>query len=101
MFALISGLLTGYSLIIAIGAQNAFLIRQGLTRKYTAMIILQATASDVFLISVGTLGLGTLVVQLPWFLEIYPLGWCCLPAVVRNQLGAKGVCLRKPCCDFY
>ena len=70
MFALISGLFTGFSLIIAIGAQNAFLIRQGLTRKYSAMVIVMASVGDAILISLGTLGLGALVTHMPVFLEV-------------------------------
>lgn len=70
MFALLSGLLTGFSLIIAIGAQNAFLIRQGLTRKYSWTVIIIASLGDALLISVGTLGLGALVTHIPWFLEL-------------------------------
>jgi len=70
MFALLSGLVTGFSLIIAIGAQNAFLIRQGLTRKFSGMVILMAAAGDALLICLGTLGLGALVTHIPVFLEI-------------------------------
>ena len=70
MFALLSGLLTGFSLIMAIGAQNAFLIRQGLTRKYSGMVIVMASVGDAILISLGTLGVGTLVTHLPVFLEV-------------------------------
>jgi len=70
MFALLSGVLTGFSLIIAIGAQNAFLIRQGLTRKYSGMVIVMAALGDALLISLGTLGLGALVTHLPVFLEV-------------------------------
>ena len=70
MFAFLSGLLTGFSLIVAIGAQNAFLIRQGLTRKYSGMVIVIASLGDALLISIGTLGLGALVTHIPVFLEI-------------------------------
>jgi L-lysine exporter family protein LysE/ArgO len=70
VFALLSGLLTGFSLIIAIGAQNAFLIRQGLTRKYSWTVITIASLGDALLISLGTLGLGALVTHIPWFLEV-------------------------------
>ena len=70
MFALISGIVTGFSLIIAIGAQNAFLIRQGLTRKYSGMVIVIASVGDAVLISLGTLGLGALVTHVPVFLEV-------------------------------
>jgi L-lysine exporter family protein LysE/ArgO len=70
MFALLSGMLTGFSLIIAIGAQNAFLIRQGLARKYSGMVIVIASLGDALLISLGTLGLGALVTHIPVFLEV-------------------------------
>ena len=70
MVALLSGLLTAFSLIIAIGAQNAFLIRQGLTRKYSGMIIVIAVVADGFLMVLGTLGLGALATRIPLFLEI-------------------------------
>ncbi len=55
---------------MAIGAQNAFLIRQGLTRKYSGMVIVMASVGDAVLISLGTLGVGTLVTHLPVFLEV-------------------------------
>ena len=70
MFALFSGMLTGWGLIIAIGAQNAFLIRQGLTRKYIWMVIIVASASDAILIALGTLGLGAIITKLPVALEV-------------------------------
>jgi L-lysine exporter family protein LysE/ArgO len=39
MLALLPGFLTGLSLIIAIGAQNAFVIRQGLTRHHVLLVV--------------------------------------------------------------
>ncbi|CAB4633163.1 unannotated protein [freshwater metagenome] len=70
MIALLPGLLTGLSLIIAIGAQNAFVIRQGLTRKHVLLVVLICATSDAFLIVLGIAGLGTLIAGLPWLLEI-------------------------------
>ena len=61
MFALIPGLLTGFSLIIAIGAQNAFVIRQGLTKKYVLLTVLICAFSDALLIIFGASGLGALI----------------------------------------
>lgn len=61
MFAIIPGLLTGFSLIIAIGAQNAFVIRQGLTKKYVLLTVLICAFSDAFLIILGASGLGALI----------------------------------------
>ena len=61
MFAIIPGLLTGFSLIIAIGAQNAFVIRQGLTKKYVLLTVLICSFSDALLIILGASGLGALI----------------------------------------
>jgi L-lysine exporter family protein LysE/ArgO len=70
MTALVPGFLTGLSLIMAIGAQNAFVIRQGLTRKYVFLVVAICALSDAFLILLGVAGLGALISSLPWLLEI-------------------------------
>ena len=61
MFAIIPGLLAGFSLIIAIGAQNAFVIRQGLTKKFVLLTVLICAFSDALLIALGASGLGALI----------------------------------------
>ena len=61
MLAIIPGFLTGLSLIIAIGAQNAFEIRQGLTKKYVLLTVLICAVSDALLIALGASGLGALI----------------------------------------
>jgi L-lysine exporter family protein LysE/ArgO len=70
MLAFLPGLLTGLSLIIAIGAQNAFVIRQGLTRKYVLMVVLVCIISDWALMAAGVAGLGALILQVAWLLEV-------------------------------
>ncbi len=70
MLALLPGFLTGLSLIVAIGAQNAFVIRQGLTRKYVLLAVMVCMVSDWILIAAGVAGLGALIVQLGWLLEV-------------------------------
>jgi len=70
MFAFLPGFLTGLSLIIAIGAQNAFVIRQGLTKKHVLLVVLICAVSDALLIFLGVAGLGALISGLPWLLEI-------------------------------
>jgi L-lysine exporter family protein LysE/ArgO len=70
MLAFLPGLLTGLSLIIAIGAQNAFVIRQGLTRKYVLMTVLFCTLSDIALMTAGVAGLGAIILQAGWLLEV-------------------------------
>ena len=70
MQAALAGLLTGLSLIVAIGAQNAFVLRQGLLRKHVLVIVVICALSDAFLITLGVLGLGSLISALPWLLEV-------------------------------
>ena len=56
---LLKGLGFGTSLIVAIGSQNAFVLRQGLRREHVLWVALISSLGDVLLISLGTLGLGT------------------------------------------
>ena len=80
MFAIFPGLLAGFSLIIAIGAQNAFVIRQGLTKKFVLLTVLICAFSDAILIALGASGLGALIKSnknilefVRWFGVIYLL----------------------------
>ncbi len=59
----IEGFLLGGGLIIAIGAQNAFVLRQGLLRSHVFILCLICALSDALLIAVGVAGLGTLIEQ--------------------------------------
>ena len=63
--AALSGLGFGLSLIIAIGAQNAFVLRQGLRAEHVTAIVAICALSDVVLIAAGVAGLGALVRALP------------------------------------
>ncbi|MFC5179449.1 LysE/ArgO family amino acid transporter [Nocardioides taihuensis] len=67
--AAVAGLLTGLSLIVAIGAQNAYVLRQGLTRDHVGVVVAICTVSDVVLIVAGVAGIGTLVERAPWAVE--------------------------------
>ncbi|MFM6840802.1 MAG: LysE/ArgO family amino acid transporter [Candidatus Planktophila sp.] len=69
MSAFIPGLLSGLSLIIAIGAQNAFVIRQGLTRKHVFLVVAICALSDIALIFLGAAGLGKLIQSAPSLME--------------------------------
>ena len=60
-----AGLGTGLSLIIAIGAQNAYVLRQGVRREHVGTIVTICAASDVALITAGVGGLGALVKSMP------------------------------------
>lgn len=72
--AALSGLGFGLSLIVAIGAQNAFVLRQGLRREYVTAIVAVCTASDAILITAGVGGLGTLVRAAPVLLTVARVG---------------------------
>ena len=68
--ATVTGLLTGLSLIIAIGAQNAFVLRQGLARDRVGLVVAICALSDVVLICAGVAGIGTLVENAGWALDV-------------------------------
>ena len=69
-----TGLLTGLALIVAIGAQNAFVLRQGVRREHVGAVVLVCMASDAVLILAGTAGVGALVQAVPWLLEVLRWG---------------------------
>jgi L-lysine exporter family protein LysE/ArgO len=68
--ALLSGLGAGLSLIVAIGAQNAFVLRQGLRREHVLPIVLICIVSDAVLMLLGVAGIGGLTQAAPLAVEI-------------------------------
>jgi L-lysine exporter family protein LysE/ArgO len=67
--ASVTGLLTGLSLIVAIGAQNAFVLRQGLRRAHVGAIVTVCILSDVALTLAGVSGIGAVVQHADWALQ--------------------------------
>jgi L-lysine exporter family protein LysE/ArgO len=67
MYSLFSGFAVSFSLILAVGAQNAFVLRQGLRRAHVFWIALACSVLDAILICVGILGFGALATAAPWF----------------------------------
>lgn len=63
--AAVEGFLLGASLIIAIGAQNAFVLRQGLVKRHVFAVAAVCSISDAILIAAGVGGLGLLIRQAP------------------------------------
>ncbi len=61
-----TGLMMGLSLIVAIGAQNAFVLRQGLMRQHVFAVCLACSLSDAALILLGVTSLGQISGALPW-----------------------------------
>ncbi len=65
--AAVNGYLVALSLILAIGAQNAFVLRQGLRREHVGPVVAVCALSDAVLIAAGVAGFGSLSAALPWF----------------------------------
>ena len=65
VLAAVAGLLTGAGLIIAIGPQNVFILRQGVARAHVVPVVVVCAISDVVLIVAGVAGLGALVAAHP------------------------------------
>jgi L-lysine exporter family protein LysE/ArgO len=65
-----TGLGSAASLIIAIGAQNAFVLRQGIRRQHVLPVVVICVLSDAILIAAGVAGIGVLVKSAPLALEI-------------------------------
>ena len=66
----LAGLGLGLGLIVAIGAQNAFVLRQGIRREHVLAAVLICIASDAVLIVAGVAGAGALFTALPWLVTV-------------------------------
>ena len=64
--AMIAGYLVSLSLIAAIGAQNAFVLRQGIRREHVGWVVFVCAASDAVLMSAGVAGFGAVSQSVPW-----------------------------------
>ena len=69
MISAFSGFFTAISLIAAIGAQNAYVIRQSLTRKHVLLVVVICALADAILIIAGIAGLGALITSAPMLME--------------------------------
>ncbi|MGO4191409.1 LysE/ArgO family amino acid transporter [Arthrobacter sp. YAF17] len=68
--SLVSGLASGLALIVAIGAQNAFVLRQGVQRSHVLLVVAVCAVSDLVLIVLGVAGVGVLIERAPEVLEV-------------------------------
>mgnify|MGYP000455657289 FL=1 len=106
--AALAGLGFGLSLIVAIGAQNAYVLRQGLRKEHVFVIVAICALSDALLIAVGVAGLGAIIQQLEWLLlliEVVGGVFLCTygvkaalrawkPEVLNTDTGGKAVSLK-------
>jgi len=72
--AFAQGWAMGAGLILAIGAQNALVLRQGLKREHVGAVVAVCTLSDWLLIALGVFGLGALIQGNPLLLEVFRFG---------------------------
>ena len=79
--ASLSGFALGASLIVAIGAQNAFVLRQGIRREQVAVVVAVCVACDWALISAGAMGFGSLIARFPIVTAIAAWGGAAFLAV--------------------
>jgi len=70
LLAALAGLGLGLSLIVAIGAQNAFVLRQGLLRQFVGPVVAICAVSDLVLITAGVAGIGAIVQHAPTALTV-------------------------------
>lgn len=92
---LTTGFLASLGLIVAIGAQNAWVLRQGLRREHVGLVVAICVACDVALMAAGTAGLGALREAAPWVLEVLRWGGVAYLLVfavtsARSALAAEG-----------
>ena len=71
---LLVGFLASFALIAAIGAQNAFVLRQGIRGEHVAVVAGVCTVADVVLIAAGIAGVGALVTAHPQALTVVRIG---------------------------
>lgn len=87
MQTLFSGFGLGLSLILAIGAQNAFVLRAGLLKRYVFIVCLTCSLSDALLIYIGVNGLGRFVQSVPVIIDVMRYGG----AIFLVLYGAKSL----------
>jgi L-lysine exporter family protein LysE/ArgO len=73
LLAALAGLGLGLGLIVAIGAQNAFVLRQGLRVEHVGPVVAVCAASDLVLIAAGVLGAGAALGRVAWLLPVVRL----------------------------
>ena len=74
MTAVLFGFATSLSLIVAIGAQNAFVLRQGIRNEHVLPVVILCALSDLVLIMAGVAGVGALVTAHPQLLTVARYG---------------------------
>lgn len=74
MNGFVAGFTLGFSLIIAIGSQNAFVLRQALKKEHVFIVCLLCAVSDALLITLGISGISAVLTEWPWIEQIAMYG---------------------------
>jgi L-lysine exporter family protein LysE/ArgO len=90
----LAGLGLGLSLIVAIGAQNAFVLRQGLRREGVLVVVLICALSDAALIAAGVAGGGVLFTAVPWLVDL--IRWAGAAFLLAYGVLAAVRAIRRP-----
>ncbi len=69
-----AGFTLSFSLILAIGAQNAFVLKQGLRGEHVFWVVLLCACSDAILIILGIVGINAIIQSLPWLEPVMRYG---------------------------
>src|SRR5688572_30943157 len=92
-----AGFAASAGLIIAIGSQNAFVLRQGLLQRHVGLVVATCMLGDILLILCGVMGIGALVREWPALLQALRFGGAAFLAVYglmaarRAWLGSRGL----------
>ncbi|HTR17653.1 MAG TPA: LysE/ArgO family amino acid transporter [Acetobacteraceae bacterium] len=95
--AFLAGFGLSAALIVAVGAQNAFVLRQGLRRQHVGSVVLFCALADLTLIAAGVAGLGAALQRLPGLIAVLTLGgvlflaWYGIGAIRRAMCPAGGL----------
>jgi len=89
--AAVSGFIAAAGLIIAIGAQNAFVLRQGLQQSHVGLVVLVCMLGDIVLILAEVAGIGALVQQWPWLLQVLRFGGAAFLAVYGAMAAVRAL----------
>ncbi len=81
----LQGLALSFGLIVAIGAQNAFVLRQGLRGEHISSVVLFCAAADALLISAGVLGMAQALGNSPGLARLLAVAGACFLAVYGWQ----------------
>ncbi len=85
---LLIGFATGLTLIVAIGAQNAFILRQGIRREHVLPVVAVCTVSDMALMAAGVAGFGALITAHPQVVTLARFGGAAF-LIVYGMLAAR------------